>query len=377
MKLTIVRKDLINPLKMVNGAVEPRQTLPILGNTLVEVKEQTLYLTATDAEIEISCCIPLDAENEIVEGRTTIPARKFLDICRSLNDSTQIEIQTDAESRVSIKSGRSRFTLSTLNAEEFPTLSADKQSETTLRFTFSVAQRTLRDLLAQTQFSMAQQDVRYYLNGLLFDLMPGELAVVATDGHRLAMAKETFTLEGVEPTQVIIPRKAVNELARMLNDNADAQITVSVYDNYIKFSFADRIVLSSKLIDGRFPDYRGVIPAYPDKFITTSCDVLKQSLSRASILSNEKYKGVRLSFNPQRLIITARNPEQEEAEEELEVDYDGEAFEIGFNVTYLLDVLNAIMTKEVELCFGDINASCLIKPKEIEHTKYVIMPMRL
>ncbi|EIJ42036.1 DNA polymerase III, beta subunit [Beggiatoa alba B18LD] len=377
MKLAIIRKDLINPLKMVNGAVEPRQTLPILGNTLVEVKGQTLHLTATDAEIEISCCIPLEAESDVVEGRTTIPARKFLDICRSLGDNSLIEIQAEPDNRAVIKSGRSRFTLSTLNADEFPTLSADKQSETTLRFTFEIAQRTLRDLLAQTQFSMAQQDVRYYLNGLLFDLTPGELAVVATDGHRLAMAKESFNLEGVEPTQVIIPRKAVNELARMLGDNADTQITVSVYENYIKFAFADRLVLSSKLIDGRFPDYRGVIPAYPDKFMLAHCDLLKQALSRASILSNEKYKGVRLSFNPQRLIITARNPEQEEAEEELEVEYTGEAFEIGFNVTYLLDVLNAITTKEVEFCFGDTNASCLIRPKEIDQTKYVIMPMRL
>ncbi|MDD2814874.1 MAG: DNA polymerase III subunit beta [Thiotrichaceae bacterium] len=373
MYFEIPRKELLPSLKMITSVVEMRQTLPILGNVLVQVENATLKLTATDAEVEIACTLPLEASlDSSNDGETTIPARKLFDICRSLSDGAPIQINNqDAEERAVVRSGKSRFTLSCLPASDFPSRQA---IEGVYRFKFS--QRTLKELFARTQFAMAQQDVRYYLNGICLDLNNGRLSVVATDGHRLAMGSEPFDLDGHEPIQVIIPRKAVTELTRML-DGADSEVEIALDEHHIQVTLSQSLSLSSKLIDGRFPDYLSVIPHRTERTAVIAADALKQALSRVAILSNEKYKGVRLSLSNNLLKVTARNPEQEEAEEELEIVYEGEEFEIGFNVNYLLDVLSVINAKEVDLRFNDPNSSCLITPHDVESVQYVIMPMRL
>ncbi len=370
MHFEIPRKELLNPLKMVVSVVEQRQTMPILGNVLVSVADNVLSLTATDAEVEISCRLPLETRlGTDDDGATTIPARKFFDICRSLSEQQPIQITTEND-RVLIRSGRSRFTLSTLPAADFPV-----SSENPNMLSLNLPQSVLRELIAQTSFCAAVADVRYYLNGLLFDLMPSKLSVVATDGHRLALATREYQLPE-QPLQVIIPRKAVLELSRTL-DNVDDEVKITLDQTHIRFEISDQLTLTSKLIDGRFPDYYGVLPHNPDKIVVATCDVLKQALARVAILSNEKYKGVRLNIKAGMLALSARNPEQEEAEEELEIEYDGESFEIGFNVNYLTDALNAIPTEKVELCFSDPNSSCLVKPQDSDQQKYVVMPMRL
>lgn len=361
------KKTLLTPLKLIAGVVEQRQTLPILANMLVQVKEGRLHLTATDAEVEIACSVGLE---NYEEGETTIPARKFFDICRSLGDKNPIQVRQE-DNHIIIKAGKSRFSLSTLPAADFP-VSAEINS--TLRFNLS--KNVLKGLFSRTQFAMAQQDVRYYLNGLLLDVNEEKLSVVATDGHRLALASSDFSLENHPPIQVIVPRKAVIELSKML-DQDEEDITIALDNHHIKVVVSEDLTLSSKLIDGRFPDYYNVLLQNPDKIVVADCHELKQALTRAAILSNEKYKGVRLLLENNMLRITASNPEQEEAEEELEIDYSGESLEIGFNVTYLLDALSAITTEEAVLCFVDSSSSCLLKPQDDELTKYVVMPMRL
>lgn len=370
MKFTTTKKDLLNPLKTIIGVIEQRQTLPILSNTLVGVKEGMLHLTATDSEVEICCSLPLESSLDAgSEGETTIPARKFYDICRALPDESVIQVNEE-DNHATIKSGKSRFKLSCLPAEDFP---SSPQVESTL--TLSLPQKTFKSLLARTSFCAAVSDVRYYLNGICLDFIDDKLNVVATDGHRLALATEDFSLQG-EPTQVIIPRKAIIELTRMLED-VDNEVEIAIDKNHIKVVISDRLKMSSKLIDGKFPDYQSVLPLNSDKIITTKCSTLKQALSQAAILSNEKHKGVRLVFSKNMLRISARNPEQEESEVECEIDYSGEEFEIGFNVSYLLEALAAMTTSEVELRFSDPNASALIMLKDIKSVKYVVMPMRL
>jgi DNA polymerase III subunit beta len=367
---SIPRKELLTPLKMAVSVVEQRQVIPILSNLLVSVENDSLSLIATDSEVEILCRVPLESRISTEDdGDVTIPAKKFLDICRSLSEQA-IDVSTDGD-RVVIRAGRSRFTLATLPAEDFPS-----SSENPDMLTIGVPQRQLRELIAQTAFCAAVNDVRYYLNGLLFDLMPDQLAVVATDGHRLALATTDFELGDSDPLQVIIPRKAIQELNRNL-ENSDDEVKITLDQTHVRFEISENLTITSKLIDGRFPEYQGVLPRNPDKIVVALCDPLKQALARVAILSNEKHKGVRLMVKPGTLSLSARNPEQEEAEEELEIDYDGEAFEIGFNVTYLTDTLNAIATEEVELCFSDPNSSCLVKPRHTEQQRYVIMPMRL
>jgi DNA polymerase-3 subunit beta len=374
MYFEIPRKELLPSLKMITSVVEMRQTLPILGNVLVQVENDVLKLTATDAEVEIACTLPLEASlNAEHQGETTIPARKFFDICRSLPDSSPIQVNNPSDDeRATVRSGKSRFTLSCLPARDFPSRQAIDGM-----YRFKFPQRTLKELFAKTQFAMAQQDVRYYLNGICLDLNNGRLSVVATDGHRLAMGTEPFELdEEYDPIQVIIPRKAVIELTRML-DGADSEVEISLDEHHIQVILSQHLSLTSKLIDGRFPDYLSVIPRRTECTAVIATDALKQALSRVAILSNEKYKGVRLSLSENLLKVTARNPEQEEAEEELEITYDGDEFEIGFNVNYVLDVLNVVSTKEVDFSFNDPNSSCLITPHDANNIQYVIMPMRL
>lgn len=364
------RKDLLNPLKMAVSVVEQRQTLPILANVFVQVSGNHLHLLATDSEVEIACTIPLEPDLSVHDGATTIPARKFFDIIRALPDKNTVQVSQE-DSRVTIKSGRSRFTLLCLPAEDFPVSQAIDS-----KFTFKLPQRTFKELLARTAFAMANNDVRYYLNGLCLETTKEQLVVVGTDGHRLALAQAHFDLSAYEPKQVIIPRKAVLELSRLL-ENSENEMTVAVGETHIEAVISERLTLRSQLIDGRFPDYHAVIPTRADKIIVAECDTLKQTLSRVAILSNEKFKGVRFSLTSGLLEVSSKNPENEVAEEQIEIDYRGEPLEIGFNVTYLLDALAVIPTKEVVMNFIDENSSVLVTPHEIEDLKMVIMPMRL
>ncbi|RKZ54185.1 MAG: DNA polymerase III subunit beta [Candidatus Parabeggiatoa sp. nov. 3] len=371
MYFEISRKELLIPLKMITGVVEQRQTLPILANTLVSVKDNTLHLTATDAEVEIVCHLPLESGNleDDNNGETTIPARKFFDICKSLSDEIVIQVKTE-DNLATIKAGKSTFKLQTLPAEDFP--ETPKMTEQT---EFNISQHNLKNLLYKTSFCVATNDVRYYLTGLLLEIGDGSISLVGTDGHRMAVAQHEF--ESDQTAKVIIPRKAVLELSKLLTDS-DTEVKVLVDDNHIRFELSDAYVMSSKLIDGNFPDWHTVIPQNPDKMVIVETSLLKQSLTRASILSNEKYKGVRLQLSTNLLTISAKNAYQEEAEEIVEVEYAGsDELEIGFNGTYILDALNVISTKMVQLALSDSNSSCLITEENNEDNKFIVMPMRL
>lgn len=365
MEIKISRDDLIRPLSQVVGVVERRQTLPILAYVLMRHADNKLNMTGTDLEVEVSTS---GSSSSGEAGEVTIPARKLFDICKSLPADAQIKIAAKGE-KVVVSSGRSRFTLSTLPPADFPAIEASEWKET-----FTLAQKSLKSLLEATQFCMAQQDVRYYLNGLLLEINNNSLRAVATDGHRMAM--EEVTLSGaVGERQVIVPRKGVIELSRFLEESDDP-VTVSLGDNHIRVELPN-LVFTSKLIDGRFPDYTKVIPVNQDKHLSLDRYELRDALSRASILSNEKYRGVRLSLSNNKIRITAHNPEQEEAEEEIGVDYSGEEIEIGFNVTYLIDAAGAIDNDKIVLKLSDPNSSCTIQAPDRENPLYVIMPMRL
>lgn len=372
MYFEVQRKVLLGPLKMVTSVVEQRQTSPILSNLLVVVEAEQLRLTGTDAEVEITCTIPLEASLGADHlGQTTLPARKFYDIVRALPEDECIQV-TETDQKVIVKAGRSRFSLACLPAEDFP---GSLPVATGLHF--ELPQRAFKDLLAYTDFAMATADVRAYLNGLLFDLTPTALTVVATDGHRLAFATEpSEILKDQTPLQVIIPRKTVKELSRLL-DNSDAAVAISVDNHHIKVKVSEALTIHSKLIDGKFPDYQSVISLSLDKIVLAETGALKAALSQSAILSNEKYRGVRLTLTPGKLLVSSRNPIQEESEIECAVDYQGDAFEAGFNVNYLQDVLSVVGTKEVQLSFSDANSSCLLQPKGIDTVKHVVMPMRL
>ena len=366
MKLTISREELIKPLQMVTGVVEKRQTLPILSNILLQVADNQLTLTGTDLEVEMKADFNLQGADE---GEITLPARKFGDICRALPEGATINLVVDTD-KATVRSGKSRFTLATLPATEFP--STDSIAST---FEFSLAQAQLKKLIDKTQFCMANQDVRYYLNGLLLEIGNHELKTVATDGHRLAVCSiETDIVPG-ELMQVIIPRKCVTELSRLLNDSDEA-CEIQLSTNFIRFSFG-HLVITSKLIDGRFPDYERVIPPAGSNIIQSSREELRNTLVRTSILSNEKYRGVRLNFHDSLLKATVNNPEQEEAEEELAINYEGDELEIGFNVSYLLDALNVISEEDVRIELNDSNSSCVISGIGDDSSRYIVMPMRL
>jgi len=366
MKFTIDRDSLIKPLQQVAGVVERRQTLPILSNILVTVKDNKLSMIGTDLEVEMQTHASLvNAE----AGEITLPARKFLDICRALPDQAEIQLSLK-DGRAVIRSGKSRFVLSTLAAADFPNIEVDDSVQT-----FSVSQATLRNALERSYFAMAQQDVRYYLNGMLFEINAGQLTLVATDGHRLAVCNTGAPLESDENQQVIVPRKGVIELMKLLSDD-DYPIEIGVGNNFIRFSTAETTFIS-KLIDGRFPDYHNVVPKNNNKTATCEREILRQALSRVSILSNEKYRGVRMSFSSGVLQILAHNPEQEEAEEEMAIDYRGDDLEIGFNVNYVVDAVSAGSSEKIQLSLSDPNSCCLIEGIGEDDCQYVVMPMRL
>ena len=366
MKLSISREALLKALQAVIGVVERRQTMPILANVLLVARNGGLTVTATDLEVELVA----DAEAGKIEvpGEITVPGRKLLDITRALAEAAQLGLQLDGD-RLVIKAGRSRFVLSTLPTADFPVIeSIDASSR------LKLAQKDVARLLDKTQFSMAQQDVRYYLNGLLLETSKKRVRAVATDGHRLALCDLAIDGQDVTAGQVIVPRKGVMELHRLLGSGPEVELAIG--SNHIRAQF-DGIRFTSKLIDGRFPDYERVIPSSEAATLRADRDVLRAALQRAAILANEKFRGVRLELAKGTLKIQANNPDQEEAREEIELDYAGPAMEIGFNVTYLLDALAAVDEDTVEIDFVDPASSCLIRSPQASQSKYVVMPMRL
>jgi len=367
MKFSVARDTLLNPLNLVAGVVERRQTLPILANVKFVLDGDNLSLTGTDLEVELIGRVNLSAAGQ--SGEVTVPARKLVDICKSLPEGADMEL-TAEESRVVIKSGRSRFTLATLPANEFPSVEGSIGTHQ-----FTVKQGQLRRLIDRTSFAMAQQDVRYYLNGMLLEVESGQLRVVATDGHRLAMCNLRAELGVEETAQVILPRKGVIELARLLQDE-DGEISVVIGSNHLRATTAD-FTFTSKLVDGKFPEYQRVLPRGANKTVIGSRLELRSAFSRAAILSNEKYRGVRLELSDSNLKIVANNPEQEEAQEQVAVDYQGEALEIGFNVSYLLDVLGVLSGEQVKVSLSDPSSSALLEEAEEGDSLYVVMPMRL
>ncbi|MES9927617.1 MAG: DNA polymerase III subunit beta [Candidatus Thiodiazotropha sp. 6PDIVS] len=366
MKISTNRENLLAPLQKIAGVVERRQTLPILANILVNANNGQLNLTATDLEVELKTQTDAECDGD---ADFTIPARKLLDICKALPESAPVTLDI-SEDKVKLQSGRSRFSLSVLPAQDYPVIEPTPSSTV-----FSIKESVLNVLIENTQFAMAQQDVRYYLNGMLLELTAGDIRTVATDGHRLAMSQSLKTIDEKTNLQVILPRKAVIELSRLLSDSEE-EIKVELSNSYIKVLF-EKTVFTSKLIDGRFPEYQRVMPSGSDKEVEAKKSSIKQSLTRASILSNEKYRGIRFHLKPNLLELQAHNPEQEESEEELEVTYEGEELKIGFNVGYLLDAISAIKEETIIIELKDTNSSALIYGKNNQDSKYVVMPMRI
>jgi len=366
MKFKVSREALLKPLQQVAGVVERRQTLPVLSNVLLQVEPDRLSMTGTDLEVELVGRVPLDGADA---GEITVPARKLLDICRELPEKAELELE-QKDQRLTIRSGRFRSTLSTLPAQDFP--SVDKTAaEMTIRLNARAAKR----LLDRTAFAMAQQDVRYFLNGMLFELGDGHVRTVATDGHRLAMSH--LAVEGAdgEVKQVIVPRKGVLELQRLFNE-VDGDVELVIGSNHLSAETPE-FSLTTKLVDGRFPDYQRVIPRNGDKIILADRQELRQALSRTAILSNEKFRGIRVNLSSGQLQLTANNPEQEEAEEVVSVDYAGDSLEVGFNVGYLQDVLSVVEGDQVRLTMHDGNSSALLEEPDDDDSVYVVMPMKL
>ncbi len=364
MKFSAERESLLAALQSVIGVVERRQTMPILANLLLSAEHGKLAITATDLEVELVANAEITSS---ADGRLTLPGRKLLDICRSLPEGLTL-IFTQDNDKVTVKAGKSRFVLASLPAADFPVIDelAHQQSLT-------LAQADLRRLLDKTHFSMAQQDVRYYLNGMLLETDGKMLRTVATDGHRLALCEMDLPSKAGSQ-QVIVPRKGVLELQRLLGTEGDVEITIG--SNHIRAQIGD-VRFTSKLIDGRFPEYSRVIPAAPPKAVVADREMLRSALQRTAILANEKYRGIRLALKKNAMTLQAHNPEQEEAEEQVEVNYKGDELEVGFNVGYLLDALAAVDGNEVEIGVTDGNSSCLVRAPGATSARYVVMPMRL
>ena len=344
MKFAISRDALLKPLNLVAGVVERRQTLPILANVMLVADGDWLSLTGTDLEVELVGRVQLENPCE-QGGEITVPARKLVDICKSLPEGSEINLSAE-EGKVQLRCGRSRFTLTTLPARDFPNV-----EDSIGTHKIALLQGQLRRLIERTSFAMAQQDVRYYLNGMLWELQPSQLRVVATDGHRLAMCTLQSEFPVEENKQVILPRKGVLELVRLLQTEGD-EVAVVIGDNHIRATTRD-FTFTSKLVDGKFPDYERVLPKGSDKTVLGGREDLRQAFTRTAILSNEKYRGVRLSLSEGVIDIVANNPEQEEAEEVVSVEYQGDNLEIGFNVSYLLDVLSVLSSEKVKLSLSD------------------------
>ena len=365
MKFSVNREALLKPLQQVTGVVERRQTLPVLSNVLLQVDSNQLSMTGTDLEVELVSRIALEGAEA---GEITVPARKLMDICRELPDKADIAFAVD-EQRLTIKSGRFRSTLSTLPAGDFP--SVDK-SEADM--SMALDSKSFKRLIDRTSFAMAQQDVRYFLNGMLVELGGGSVRTVATDGHRLAMSCIDVDQDSASHS-VIVPRKGVLELQRLLNE-IEGDVSVSVGSNHLCAESSD-YSLTTKLVDGRFPDYDRVVPKNGDKTVLVDRVELRQALNRTAILSNEKFRGIRVNLSSGVLQLSANNPEQEEAEETVSVDYEGDSLEVGFNVVYLQDVLSVLEGDKIKIILHDANSSALLEEPDEDGSVYVVMPMKL
>jgi DNA polymerase III subunit beta len=368
MKVVVDRQTLLKPLLLVTGVVERRQTLPVLSNLLVQASENGLSLTGTDLEVELAVHVS-DGVKVDTAGMATIPARKLADIWRALPDNSEVTLQVEGD-RATVRCGRSRFTLATLPANDFPRVEAAPGD-----LEFKLPQAELRRLLDQTAFSMAQQDVRYYFNGLLFEVTPRHVRAVATDGHRMAIATRTPGVPATERNQAIVPRKGVAELGRLLSEDVD-EARLSLGRNHLQVALGP-YTMTTKLVDARFPEYEPVIPRDVDNAFESDRDSLRDALHRASILSNEKYRGIRLHLDADTLVLHANNPEQEEAEETVAVSYSGEKLETSFNVSYLQDVLGVLKTETVRFGVSRGIGSALIEGVDGDDSLYIVMPMRL
>jgi DNA polymerase-3 subunit beta len=366
MQIKINREILLKPLTSVTGIVERRHTLPILSNLLLEAKNNNIQLTATDLEMQISLNIESKFTGEL---STTISAKKLLDICRALPEAVDIDMVSN-DSRITVKAGKSRFNLQTLPAADYPVMTKVAGSSTNIQ----ISQIALKKLLKQVEFAMAQQDIRYYLNGLLLEVNENKLNIVGTDGHRLSFTS-TILNQSYDKTDVIIPRKTVVELIKLLNDSEE-EVSIEFNSGQVNFTFSE-IQLISKVIDGKFPDYHRVIPTGHQNMFSVNRLVVLTAMQRASILSNEKYRGIRMVLSNNNLKLISTNTEQEEAEEELEINYTQDGLDIGFNVTYLIDVLNNVNDETINFSFADANSSCLITVPNDDNYKYVVMPMRI
>ena len=362
----VARDALLKPLSAVSGIVERRHTLPILANVLLEQKEGSLYVTATDLEMQITAHSALPGKDA---QAVTVGARKLQDLLRALPDDAALNVDAGS-GKMTVRAGRSRFNLQTLPAADYPRISLGSEQLQSL----SLPQKDLRALFRLVEFAMAQQDIRYYLNGMLLVVDRGSLQAVATDGHRLSWA--SLAVDGDFARQeVILPRKTVLELGKLLEDS-EAPVTLDILANQVRFRFAN-VELVSKVVDGKFPDFNRVIPVGHAKQVELDRVTLLAALQRAAILSNEKFRGVRVVLGADQLKIICTNSEQEEAEEELEVDYKGDALDIGFNITYLLDALANLTVDKVRFAFGDANSSALVTMPGRDDYKYVVMPMRI
>jgi len=366
MKITTNRDNLLPPLLQVGNVVERRQTLPILANVFIRVESGSITFIATDLEVELETRIEASTEES---SEFTLPARKFIDICKALPESAQINISLEGEKAV-IRSGRGRYTLGMLPASDYPSIDPASVTQS-----LKIKENDLKKLLEQTQFAMAQQDVRYYLNGLLLEAVPGRIRAVATDGHRLALSEITYRGKIDNEMQVIIPRKAVLELSRLLT-HSENEVVLETSNSHIQIHLGSTS-FTSKLIDGRYPDYNRVLPSGDTHDLIADKEQLRHALARAAILSNEKYRGITFMAGKDMLQLKAHNPEQDEAEEEMEVQYSGPEINIGFNVGYMIDVLGVLSGDKVCVSLIDGNSSSLITSTDSDAARYVIMPMRI
>ncbi len=361
------QENIVAALQSVVGIVERRHTLPILANVMIQKTPQSVQLTSSDLEIQIRT--EADLGGDSANFTTTVGARKLMDILRSMPSDQTVSLESQ-QSKLILKSGKSRFTLQTLPAEDFPLV----QESPSFGPMFSIPQKTLKELLHQVSFAMAVHDIRYYLNGILFVAEGKQLSLVATDGHRLAYTSATLELE-VPKQEVILPRKTVLELLRLLSDK-EGMIDMQFANNQAKFKFEGKEFVT-KLVEGKFPDYNRVIPKNHKNAVTLGRVTLLNTLQRTAILTSDKFKGVRINLDTGMLRVAASNAEQEEAVDEIEVDYNGDSIEIGFNVTYLIDVLTNMSQDMVRMDLADSNSSVLVTMAENPNFKYVVMPMRI
>jgi len=361
------QENIVAALQSVVGIVERRHTLPILANVMIQKTPQSVQLTSSDLEIQIRTDADLGGDN--ANFTTTVGARKLMDILRSMPSDQMVSLESQ-QNKLILKSGKSRFTLQTLPAEDFPLV----QESASFGPLFSIPQKTLRELLHQVSFAMAVHDIRYYLNGILFVAEGKQLSLVATDGHRLAYTSATLEVE-VPKQEVILPRKTVLELLRLLSDK-EGMIDMQFANNQAKFKFEAKEFVT-KLVEGKFPDYNRVIPKNHKNTVTLGRAILLTTLQRTAILTSDKFKGVRINLEAGVLRVAASNAEQEEAVDEIEIDYAGDSIEIGFNVTYLIDVLSNMSQDMVRMDLADSNSSVLVTMAENPNFKYVVMPMRI